>query len=258
MGPDGTPADNPAWADALSGIPEEFHDGLKARFSDWDKGVQGRIDSVHGEYADFKAFREAGIKPEDLQTAYGIYEALNTDPRKVYDALGSSYGYSVQPQASGQPQGQVNPQQATAEYPGQAQYNPEQAQHLQELQQLKQQSDTMARLLLQQEETRRAAEADAQLNKMLADAKTKHGDFDEKYVVAYMHNGMNIDQAVGAYKQMVQDLLANHNRPQAPVVLTPGGGGGQLPSNAIDPRKLNNAQTRSLVVDILKAANQGA
>jgi|GEM_PF-5782968 len=257
MDPANGPADNPAWMEALGGIPEEFHDGLKTHFSNWDRGVQSRIDTVHGEYADYKAFKEAGIKSDDLQQAYGIYERLLADPRAVWDALGSSYGYTQQPQAqvSGQPQGQINPQQVTAEYPGQAQYNP---QLDQQYTQLKQQADMMANILLQQEQQRVQAEADANLNRMIADAKTRHGDFDEGYVVAYMQNGMNIDQAVAQYQGLVNSITSNLNRPQAPVVITGGGGGGQLPSQAINPNTLNRSQTRNLVVDILKAANQGA
>lgn len=249
--------DNPAWGDFLSAIPEGMHEMVRPHLREWDKGVQARIDAVHGEYADFKPFKEAGVNREVLEQAYGIYDAINTDPRRVYDILAETYGYNVANAAvaasqQNAPQGQPNvqPQQgeSAAEYElGQGgQYNPEIAR-------LQQTVETMAQIMLAQNQTAENVRADTALDSELAAARAKHGDFDEQYVLAYMQNGMTADQAAQQWAHARASILAEHNRPQAPNVIS---GGGALPSQQINAAGLNKKDTLSLVANMMKAANQ--
>lgn len=250
--------DNPAWGDFLSAIPEGMHEMVRPHLREWDKGVQARIDAVHGEYADFKPFKEAGVSRDVLEQAYGIYDAINTDPRRVYDILAETYGYNVANAAvtasqQNAPQGlQQNAQnqqsESTAEYElGQGgQFNPEIAR-------LQQTVETMAQIMLAQNQTAENAKADAALDSELAAARAKHGDFDEQYVLAYMQNGMTADQAAQQFINARNEILASHNRPQAPNVIS---GAGALPSQQINPAGLNKKDTLSLVANMMKAANQ--
>lgn len=251
------PSDNPAWSDFLSAIPQGMHEMVKPHLRKWDEGVNSRIEAVHGEYADFKPFKEAGVSREVLEQAYGIYDAINTDPRRVYDILAETYGYNTAnaivgaPQQNA-PQGQPNvqPQQgeSAAEYElGQGgQFNPEIAQ-------LRQTVETMAQIMLAQNQTAENARADAALDSELAAARAKHGNFDEQYVLAYMQNGMTAEQAAQQWVNARNSILAEHNRPQAPNVIS---GAGALPSQAINPAQLNKKDTLSLVANMMKAANQ--
>jgi hypothetical protein len=249
--------DNPAWNDFLSAIPQGMHEMVKPHLRKWDEGVNSRIEAVHGEYADYKPFKEAGVTREVLEQAYGIYDAINTDPRRVYDILAETYGYNVANAAvtasqQNAPQGQQNvqPQQSesAAEYElGQGgQFNPEIAQ-------LRQTVETMAQIMLAQNQTAENARADAALDAELAAARAKHGDFDEQYVLAYMQNGMTADQAAQQFINARNAILAEHNRPQAPTVIS---GAGALPSQQINPAKLSKSDTLSLVANMMKAANQ--
>lgn len=250
--------DNPAWGDFLSAIPQGMHDMVKPHLREWDKGVNSRIEAVHGEYADFKPFKDAGVSRDVLEQAYGIYDAINTDPRRVYDILAETYGYNVANAAvtasqQNAPQGvpqNVQPQQgeSAAEYElGQGgQYNPEIA-RLQETVQ------TMANIMLAQNQAQENAKADSALDAELAAARAKHGDFDEQYVLAYMQNGMTADKAAEQYLSMRNGILSGHNRPQAPNVIS---GSGSLPSQAVNAAKLNTTDTRALVANMMKAANQ--
>jgi len=249
--------DNPAWSDFLQAIPPGMHEMVKPHLRKWDEGVNSRIEAVHGEYADFKPFKEAGVSREVLEQAYGIYDAINTDPRRVYDILAETYGYNVANAAVGAPQqntpqGQPNAQsqqgESAAEYElGQGgQYSPEIAQ-------LRQTVETMAQIMLAQNQTAENSRADAALDAELSAARAKHGDFDEQYVLAYMQNGMTADQAAQQFINARNEILASHNRPQAPNVIS---GAGALPSQQINPAGLSKKDTLSLVANMMKAANQ--
>jgi hypothetical protein len=250
-------ADNPAWSDFLSGFPASMHDQIKPHLTKWDQGVNQRIEQVHSEWADFKPYKDAGISREVLDQAYGIFQALNENPQEVYRILGETYGLNVQPQVNPTPvpngQGQTNPQQQTNQPTGDeyelgqgGQFNPEIAR-------LQAMTENMANIMLAQEQQRQQAAEDAALDNELRAAHAKHGNFDDDFVLRYLSSGMNMDQAVGAYNAMLNQVRSDANRPQAPTVIT---GGGALPSNQINPANLNNKDTRSLVANMMKAANQ--
>lgn len=257
-GPESSP-DNPAWSDFLSAIPQGMHEMVKPHLRKWDEGVNSRIDAVHGEYADFKPFKDAGVSRDILEQAYGIYDAINTDPRRVYDILAETYGYNVanaavaasqQNASQGQQNAPAQPQQgeSAAEYElGQGgQFNPEIAR-------LQQTVETMANIMLAQNQAAENAKADTALDAELAAARAKHGDFDEQYVLAYMQNGLSAEQAAQQWINARNEILSGHNRPQAPNVIS---GAGPLPSQQINPAKLNTTDTRALVANMMKAANQ--
>lgn len=250
-------ADNPAWSDFLRTFPESMHDSIKPSLAKWDEGVNRRIEQVHSEWADFKPFKDAGVSAEVLNQAYGIFQAINDNPQEVYRILGESYGYANQPQTNPNPapneQGQLNPQvqpnQPTGdEYElGQGgQFNPEVAR-------LQAMTENMAQILIAQEQQRQQAAEDAALDAELSAAREKHGNFDEDFVLRYVASGMNMDQAIGAYQSMVNSARSAANRPAAPTVIS---GSGPLPSQQINPSSLNNKDTRALVAQMFKAANQ--
>lgn len=251
-----TPADNPAWSDFLSAIPQSMHDLVKPHLRKWDDGVNSRIQQVHEGYADFKPFKEAGLTRDILEQAYGIYEAVNNDPRRVYDILAETYGYNANtpqpnPLQGQQPNAQQQGQQGgelSAEYDiGQGgQLNPEIAR-------LQQMVETMGNILIAQNEAANNAKADAALDAELAGARAKHGEFDERFVLAYMQNGMSADQAAQLYAEHRNQILAGHNRPTAPNVIS---GSGPLPSQQINPAKLDKKDTVALVANMMKAVNQ--
>ena len=263
--PTGIQPDNPAWSDFLGAIPPGMHDMVKPHLRKWDEGVNSRINAVHSEYADWKSFKDQGIAPQTIQEAYGIWQAINENPEEVYRLLGESYGFANQAQSQMQnpQQGQVNPQQQMQqtnqpsgdEYElGQGgQFNPE----LAELARYKAMTDDMAKIMLQQhqqqQELMEAQQADAVLDKELADAKAKYGDFNEEFVLRYVNAGMEVNKAVEAFQQLRNEIISSHNRPASPTVIS---GSGPLPSQQINPAKLNGKDTRNLVAEMVKASRQ--
>lgn len=251
-------ADNPAWGDFLKDFPETMHPMVKQHLAKWDEGVNQRINQVHSEWADFKPYKEAGVSAEVLQQAMGVFQAISDNPQEVYRILGESYGLANQPQSNPTPvpneQGQVNPQQQQTNQPtgdeyelGQGgQYNPE-------IERLKAMTENMANIILAQENQRREAAEDSALDAELKTAHDKHGKFDDDFVLRYVASGMSMDQAIGAYNSMLNGVRSDANRPQAPTVIT---GSGPLPSNQINTSKLSDKETRALVANMFKAANQ--
>ena len=70
-----------------------------------------------------------------------------------------------------------------------------------------------------------------------------------------MQGGMSAEQAVQQFLNVKNEMLQNNPRPFAPGVLGSASGNGTgIPSNAIDPTKLNGKETRNLVVEMLRAA----
>lgn len=228
---------NPAWNDVLAVVPKDLHNQVIPHFRNWDSGVQQKIQSVHSDYADYKFLKENNVSAEDTRIALGILRAIQEDPKSVYDSLATSYGY-------GQPeQGQPEIPEALKGVPPEV---------LAQIEQLQGGYQTMAQILLQKQEQEQAAQADFQLDQELNALKKKHGNFDENYVLAYMQQGMPGDQAVKAYQQMVDQILADRSRPQAPKLL--GSGSNGVPGDGrIDVRKLDPAKTKNLVIEMLKA-----
>lgn len=78
---------NPAWDEALSAIPEEFHGHLKNHFGEWDKGVQKRLETVQQKYNPYKEFVDLSVAPTDISTALQLQHAINTQPEAVFNYL---------------------------------------------------------------------------------------------------------------------------------------------------------------------------
>lgn len=82
-----TSVGNPAWDEALSAIPEEFHGHLKNHFGEWDKGVQKRLETVQQKYNPYKEFVDLNVPANDIATALQLHHAINTQPEAVFNYL---------------------------------------------------------------------------------------------------------------------------------------------------------------------------
>ena len=85
------PKINPAWEEALSQIPEEFHPALTPKLNEWDQNFQ----KVQQTYAPYKELVDAEIPFEQVQRALQINDLINSNPRGVYDFLQTQYNYGA-------------------------------------------------------------------------------------------------------------------------------------------------------------------
>jgi hypothetical protein len=84
---------NPAWDEALSAIPEEFHGHLKDHFGKWDKGVQTRLETVQQRYNPYKEFVDLNVPAQDISVALQLQHAINTQPESVFKYLQEQYKF---------------------------------------------------------------------------------------------------------------------------------------------------------------------
>ncbi len=248
---DNSPGPNPAWEPVLSVLPEQFHSVVTPHFQEWDKAAQQRIESVNSQlsqYEPYNKFVEHGITPEEVEQGLRLMYEINNNPRNVYDALAEAYKYNAQqpetPVANND-NGEVDPDNPLAQLPPEV------------LAQLGQQGDllqTVAQIVLNDATAKQESAADADLENELSAAREKHGEFDERYVLAMMQNGYSADEAAQEFQNFQQSIAP---KPFAPTVLgNNSGGGAGLPSNAIDVTKLSQKDTRSLVAQYLQQAAQ--
>lgn len=238
------PGLNPAWNDVLSVIPETLHQQVTPHFQQWDQAAQQRIENVNqqlSQFESYKPFVENGISAEDIEQGLQFIYQLNTNPQGVYQALAEAYGYQQQ-QA---PNGNEGESESEPELPNDPRFD-----------QLQQGLDLVAQTILQQQQQKMEQEAEAQIESELSSLKQKHPNITEEFVLPLMLNGFDVDAIGQRWEAMTQSILQQNPRPFAPQVMGSSTGGTGLPSQAIDPTKLDGKATRNLVVQMLNQANR--
>jgi len=231
---------NPAWSTILNEIPQEYHAKLTPHLQEWDKGVNDRFQKVHSEYEPWKPIIGAAGDPQTAQFALNLLVAMYNNPQAVYDALKSKYNFDAAidgsaPQAhNNSGQGQGEPTQE----PWEARYN-----------QLQQQNAQIAEYLYKQRQQELEAQQDQMLERELSALRQKHGDFDERYVLALMQGGQTAEQAVQGFKQFQEETAKNY-KPK-PLIM---GAGGSFPGGNFNPAKASDGQVNNIVVQMLEAA----
>lgn len=235
-----SPGLNPAWGEALSAIPEQFHQVLTPHFQQWDQAAQQRIESVNQQLSQFdpyKPFVENQIAPEDLEQGLQLMYQLNANPQAVYNALAEAYGFNAQA-SEGQPE-EAESEEQTFQDP--------------RVDQIQQGLDLVAQTILQQQQQKLEAEAEAQIDAELGELKQKFPGISEEFALSLMINGFDVNQVGEHWQGVTQNILQSNPRPFAPSVMGTSTGGTGLPSQAIDPRQLNSKDTRALVARMVQA-----
>ncbi len=234
---DNSPGPNPAWNDVLSILPEQFHSVVTPHFQKWDQSAQSRIEAANNslrEFESYKPFVEHGITNDEIEQGLRLMYEINNNPQNVYNALANAYNFNQTPEVSEEdddtPEGYEDPRYS----------------------ELQQGLELVSKIVLNDAQAKQAAQDDYELDQELNKLKEEHGDYDERYVLAMMQNGMSGAEAVEAFKQLQSSF--NQSRPFAPTLLGNSAGGAGLPSNAIDPTKLSGKETRNLVTQMLEQA----
>lgn len=229
---------NPAWSTFFDVIPSEFHEKVKPVLQEWDRGVQDRFQKVHSDYEPWKPFIENKVDPEHAQFALNLLNRLDTNPAEVHKAIAEYYKLDapVNP-GTGSGQGQAEPSEEADPYDAR-------------FKTLEEHNRVMAQILLSQREAEEAQRADQMLDKQLSDLRKTHGEFDERYVLALMQTGSTAEDAVKGYL----DFRDREVGRRVPKPLIMGGASGGSLNQGIDPRKLDDKQTKNLVVQMLEAA----
>lgn len=235
-------ARNPAWQEFVGdATPEVYQQYLEPAFKKWDASVNQRFNQVQQQYEPWKDVIK-NADPETAGFAINLLNALNNNPADVIQKV-SEY-YKLDQLQNRTSQGQPEPRVVPEEEPWKR-----------ELETLRRQSDIMAQALLQRHKEEEAAQADAQLNQELGELKQKYaskGDFNESWVSAMaLQADISLEDAVKAYYEMADQI----RRQAMPRPLISPGGGGSPGAGGLNVRKMNDNQTKNLIVDILNANN---
>ena len=252
------------YANYLAELPETVRPLAEQAFKKWDADVTRRFQELHSQYDPYKPIIEAG-DPDSIQGALQVAQVLEADPARFLTAFAEAYPELVQ-QALGQQQQQQAPQgQQTSEQGlGDLDPNDPLVQRISQLETMLNQAVQGFTGVTEQQQQKEQQEF---LDKTLADLHTKHGDFDDVYVLSQMaYRGLDPEKAVTEFQNNIvakygqqqtqqQQQVQNGNGQQAPAVLPPGGG---LPSEPVDVNQLagDDKATQALVTSLLEAAHQ--
>jgi hypothetical protein len=229
---------NPAWNDLLQSVPEEHHQAITPHLKNWDQGVNHKIEKIKQEYAPWEAYKSRGVNPADVDFALQTLNHLNENPVDVYTKL----------QEYLTAQGLIEQQQ---QYTQGQESEPVEIPDDPRIAELYAGFGTLAESYLTDQQRQIESAEDAALARELKQMTEKYGDYDEDYVLALMQNGLDTEDAVKVYFEKVEQIT-RHRSPAPKVIGSAGFNPGQP---TIDPRKLNDRQTRDLVSDMLKSMN---
>lgn len=232
---------NPSWQEYLNEIPQEYHDKVTPAFEKWDRGVQERFQKVHSQYEPYKRFIDSGIDPSSIEFGINLLNAVENNPRLVYDNLGTYYKFNETAGNSNGSGGQ-----------GQGDLETENDPYNERFANIERQNQIMAQHLVSQREAELVTQAEAELDQELSSLQNKYkpqGGFNEKFVLALMQNGVDAESAVKEYFTFRDSEVKKHA--QRPLIMGTGGG---VPQFNTDVRKLDRQGANSLAVQILQQA----
>jgi hypothetical protein len=232
---------NPAWSEFLQVVPQELHSQITPVLQKWDSGVNEKLQKVHSEYEPWKPIIKSA-DPEQATAALNMLNALQESPRMVYDALAEAYGFNTADNDSnGSQSGQGQNKSSVDDDP----YN-------QRFADLERQNHIMAQHLISQREEQLRKQAEVELDQELSGLRNKYksqGEFDERFVLALMQNGLSSEDAVKEYYSWRDQEVSRYG--PKPFILGSGGG---LPQKNVDVTKMSDQETKDLAVQYLRAS----
>lgn len=220
------------WNDVVSAIPEDQRADVAARLRD--------NLSTYEPLKQWEDLHKAGITPDQAGAALSIQNIIDTDPQSVYEAIGRHLGISA-----------AQAEEVVEELEDGDQDDPR-------IRALQEQVNTLAQVAVatrqQTVAEKAAADADAQLDSEISALKKKYGDDvpEDEVVMRMLHKDLSAEEAYQEYVSRRDDIM---KRRPSPMLL---GGGGAIPSRAIDVKKLDSKDTKSLVAQMLDHAKNQA
>lgn len=232
------PASAP-WSQYLEPLPESVRPLVEPVFKTWDADVTKKFQSLHSEYDPYKELID-GYEPDALQQAVALVDRLNEDPKAFIQMITEAFGLEAE-------QGTANAQVAQEPVEDLDPYEDR-------FGKLETMLGKLAEIIVGEREQTQQQQDQKALDDLLSDLKTKHGEFDEFYVLSLMGQGMDPDKAVEQFKTSITSYASKLNEPQsqAPTVVSQNGGG--YATEPINPKDLSDKDTKDLVVQMLAAA----
>lgn len=219
----------------LSGIPESDRATVGKYLKDWDGNVTKKFQSIHDEY---KPYKELG-DPEALKEAMYYRSMLQDDPANFVQMLQEALKETGM---SDDPVQQVEPTSGDGGIAPEIEARFARMEKMMEgaFGQFQQFSSSYAE---QQQE--------AQLDKLLSDMHSKHGQFDDDWVLLQIERGAKPEEAIGAWQENIIKKYGSSTHRPAPVL--PPTNGAVHQQNQVDPSKLSKDDRKRFGAEILRA-----
>lgn len=248
------PKDNPAWNDALSVIPEEFHPHLKEHFSKTDKYTQ----EVQQRFAPFKEFAETGVKPEEIKEALQFAHFLNTNPRGVFDFLNTQYNYIPNADNANQSQGAPAKQEDEIDVDNPL-INADLSKNPQ-FQQIAQQNEALQAAFEADQQAKLEAKMDAQIQAEIQAIQKSYPSLDPREVItralgkqaAGLTKDVDLAESAKELASMFQAVAPSAGSSAPPVL-----GRSSLPSSQVKPSEMSREERSKYVAEQIRALQEG-
>lgn len=254
---------NPAWNPVLENIPTEFHNVLTPHFKEWDanyqKGLEKTRSEVQAQYEPYQQFVENQIDPTQIQQSLELFQILESDPQRVYEAL----------------KGQFETEDTNAQGFGDDEdygYDPGAVQNSPEFQQLQENFNALSeQIQTQQQEQQDQQIYEQELSNIQSTVENLAPQFEQQHGfemdraevlrIAIQNMEMNgTDLDIPAAAEEFAGIINRYRTPtpppgqQTPSVMPASGG---IPQANFDVTKLNEDQRQDLVAEMLRKAQQG-
>lgn len=218
------------------------------------KGINGevtkRFQGIHDQY---KGWKDLGVQPEQARAALDFYQFANDDPVGFYQNImnfirqnpeaAKNIGFTDDMLEGGQQQQQIEEQEDPWEAAGLTGYG-------ERFDQMEKALNVIAEIMQGQMTQSQEEVEDQELDALLEQLRSDHGDFDEGFVLSRIWGGMDPNEAVKAWFDTIETHVNSaRSRPN----LTLLGGTGGTPSNRVDPRQMTGEQKAELFASMLQA-----
>lgn len=241
-----TQQNDPPYKAYLDEIPEALRPQVEEAFKKWDGDVTQRFQSLHSEIDPYKAVIDE-YEPTAIEQAINIVKLMDDNPeeflRQYIQATGLTpeQGTAVTPTPS---QTVTPPVTPLADDP----YAPKFAE-------LEQGLAAITQMLQGQQQQSVQQQQQQQLEGILQGLHTKHGDFDDIYVLTMLGNGLDPEAAVGQWKSTLNKYGVSANA-LAPTVVSASNGGHAVEQISAEDLASGKVKSADLVAQMLKIANE--
>jgi len=237
----------------LSKIPPQDRPIVGRYIKDWDAGVTKKFQEYSGKLKPYEALGPY----KELEQQVNFVKAFRSDPEMVFrlmwEGMNEQYGESFETELarilqleeamSNYEQQQPNGNEQFEVNEGPSEEEIFQQNVVQELEELRAWRDQFT-------ESQQDAAEQAQLDNVLQQLHTLHGEFDDDFILLQLSQHGDTQKAIEAWNSMLgQYSSRNGTSRQAPKIM---GGQGGVPSGQVDTKQLRDKDRRQMVANMLE------
>lgn len=228
----------------LKDVPDEHKSILEPYMKRWDAGTTRRFQDLSNKY---KHYDSLGWDEDTTQQMSAVYQALMEDPQSLYDAIGNELGLTAQEQKQVELAGET--QQGFQGLPPEMQTQWDQTQQV---------LQALAQYVLDDQRSKQESVEDREFDEYLGLLKQEYGEFDEKFVISRIANGMDGEAAVNEWNELINGHLEklSESTQHLPNSVLSSAGGGAVSQG--EPQKLADIpgkDIRQLIANVLSQTN---